>query len=128
MTSHLMEHHLISDAQHGFVKRRSSLTQHLTFLNELTAHYKSNILCDIIYVDFAKAFDSVPHNKLILVLQQLKINSFILKWIEDYLLGRIQQTCVEGSLSTPSQVTSGVLQGAVLGLLLFLLKISSEDL
>ena len=119
MTSHLMKHRLISDAQHGFVKRRSSLTQHLTFLNELTAHYESNIPCDIIYLDFAKAFDSVPHNKLILVLQQLKINSFILKWIEDYLLGRIQQTCVERSLSTPGQVTSEVPQGFFLGSSLF---------
>ena len=107
MTSHLREHHLISDVQHGFVKRRFSLTQHLTFLNELTAHYKSNTRCDIMYFNFAKYFDSFPHSKLIIVLQKLKIDSSILKWIKDYLSGRIQQT-FERSLPTPSHVTSGI--------------------
>ena len=90
MTSHLTEHHLISDVQHGFVKQRFSLTQHLTFFNELTAYYESNNVtpCDIIYREFAKAFDFVPHNKLITVLKNLKINSSILKWIENFLSGR----------------------------------------
>ena len=66
--------------------------------------------CDVIYLDFAKASDSAPHNKLITVLKNLKVNNFILKWIEDYLSDRTQQTRVNRSLSTPNQATSGAPQ------------------
>ena len=70
-----------------------------------------------------KDFDSVPQNKPINVLKNLKISSSILYWIENNLSGRTQQSRIEISLSTSSQVTSGVPQGSVLGLLLFLIFI-----
>ena len=116
MTSHLTEHPLISDVKHGFVKRRSSLTQYLTFTTEFTG--------DIILVDFPKAFDSVTRSKLIVVLQDLNISSFILKWIKNYLSGRAQQTCIERNLYTHSQVISDAPQGAYL--ILILLKTLSK--
>ena len=71
MTGHLTEHYLIPDVQHSSVKQKFFLTQHLTFLFEITVYYESNTFCDIIYLDFAKMFDSVPHNKLIIVLRNL---------------------------------------------------------
>ena len=106
-----MEQHLISDVKHGFVKQRSSLTQHLTFFIDLTVHYESNTPCDIIYLDFATAFDSVSHNKLNTLFKNIKISSSILSWIEDFSSGRTQQTCEERILSTPSKVTSGIPKG-----------------
>ena len=69
MTSHLIELHLISDVQHGFVKQNSSLTQHLTFFNEFTAHYENVSPYDIIHFDLVKVFGSVSHKNLIIVLQ-----------------------------------------------------------
>ena len=96
-TSHLVEQHLISNVQHRFVKRRSFLTQHFTFLNML---------------DFSKCLILSPTTSAI-VLQNSKINSFILGWIEDY-LNKIKQIRVERFLSTLSQVASGDSpQGAV---------------
>ena len=61
------------------MQRSSSLTQHLTFFSRISSHFSSNTHCVIIYLDL-----SIPHNKLIIILQNWQINSFIFKWIEDY--------------------------------------------
>lgn len=121
LTAHLINNNLISDAQHGFVKKRSSLTQQLTFLDNLTYKYDKNLTCDVIYLDFSKAFDSVPHKKLLYILQHLKLNSSTLNWITHFLSNRTQQTIVDGSLSKSAGVVSGVPQGSVLGPLLFII-------
>jgi len=65
----------------------------------------------------------MPHRSLIAKLRQLKISDFLLKWIVDYLTDRSQCIGVEGATSPPLPVLSGVPQGSLLGLLLFIIYI-----
>ena len=75
-------------------------------------------------LDFSKAFDTVPHGRLLAKLQYYKINNFVWKWIQSWLTQRTQSVVVDGASSKPTSVLSGVLQGTVLGPLMFLLYIN----
>jgi hypothetical protein len=79
---------------------------------------------DVIYIDFKKAFDSVPHRRLLQKLTMYGISGKLHKWIEQFVTGRSQSVSVNGCLSTCESVRSGVPQGSVLGPLLFLLYVN----
>ncbi|CAB4031048.1 Hypothetical predicted protein, partial [Paramuricea clavata] len=79
---------------------------------------------DMIYLDFSKAFDSVPHDKLIFKLSQFGITGPLLDWFSDYLSGRKQRVVVDGFSSSYLDVTSGVPQGSIVGPLLFLIYVN----
>ena len=106
------------------MKHKSCFTNLLEFHRKWSAAVDSGFGVDVIYLDYSKAFDSVPHLRLISKLQSYGINGNLLTWIKNFLIGRQQRVVLNGSSSRWVNVTSGVPQGSVLGLLLFILYVN----
>ena len=86
--------------------------------------YDMSSQTDIIFLDFKKAFDSVPHNELLLKLRKIGISGILWFWFRAYLKSRKQCVCINGQFSDFLPVLSGIPQGSILGPLLFLVYIN----
>ena len=71
--SHMIKDNILSDPQHGFVPGRDCMTQMLLCLEDWTTMLEENEVFDVIYTDFAKAFDSVAHQRLLVKLESIGI-------------------------------------------------------
>ena len=121
----LEENNLLCDSQHGFRQRRSCISQLLDHYNEVINDLEDGKISDVIYLDFAKAFDSVDHMILSRELKRIGISGKAGIWIHNFLKNRFQQVIAENKISEPVKMISGVPQGTVLGPVLFLIMINT---
>ena len=124
LVEHLEGNGLISNDQHGFRQKRSTLTNLLVYMENLTKAIDQQIPVDINYLDCRKAFDTVPHKRLLVKLQAYGVRMKIMSWIEEFLRDRQQVVEIRGKKSESLPITSGVPQGSVLGPILFLVFVN----
>ena len=131
LTSCIMEYleetRMLNNGQHGFRRTRSCLSQLMNHYQNLINVMESGNAADVIYLDFAKAFDKVDHGLLIKKLSEMGISGLLLRWIHAFLADRFQAVKVEGFISRQARVVSGVPQGTILGPILFLLFVGDID-
>ena len=114
----------MSKFQHGFPKGRSCLTNLLKSFEAWTRLLEEGYRVDIIYIEYRKAFDTVHHGRLFDKLKSYGVDEKITRWVKEFLSQRRMRVGVQGSFSEWIDVLSGVPQGSVLGLLLFLIFVN----
>ena len=108
LVDHMTSNNLFSNTQHGFISGRSCITQLLEYIEDLTEAIDNGEDVDVIYLDFCKAFDKVPHRRLVKKLEQYGIKGDLLLWIKNFLHDRQQRVTIGDSSSDWTPVSSGI--------------------
>jgi len=115
LMDHLRLNNFVSNKQFGFLRGRSANLQMIRVMDDWTKCMDQGMTVDVIYMDFMKAFDKVPHDHLLHKLQNLGIHHKILLWLRDFLKDRSQVVSYNNCMSSSVEVRSGVPQGTVVG-------------
>ena len=121
---HINVNQLATARQHGFTAGKSVTTNLLEVMNIWTEAIMHNIPVDVLYLDYQKAFNCVPHKRLLLQVRSFGIKDEALNWIEAFLSNRKQKVIVNGSESSWAPILSGIPQGSILGPILFSLFVN----
>ena len=124
---HLESNQLLNPSQHGFRAGRSCLSQLIAHYDKILTLLDQGANVDVIYLDFAKAFDKLDFNITLSKIKSLAIDGKVGRWLHSFLTNRFQSVIVNGIKSDPAPVISGVPQGSVIGPLLFLVLIGDID-
>ena len=123
LNKYIVKHNILSNSQFGF-KKRYSMYMALTIpIDKITSAMDKKEHVIGLFLDFAKAFDTVNHNILLRKLDHYGIRGIALQWFQSYLYGRQQTVKFNGINSVLKNITCGVPQGSILGPLLFLIYI-----
>jgi len=121
MIKYLRENELLQPEQHGFLNKRSVSTQLLGSIQSWIKSLSLKKSVDIVYTDFSRAFDAVPHRKLIEKLKCFGFRSYLIEWISAFLSNRTQRVIIGDQASGSKAVISGVIQGSCIGPILYVL-------
>ena len=120
LTNHLEINKLIHPNQFGFQRNKNTEQNLLNVINFISKALNDGDYCVGVFLDLRKAFDTVNHSILFKKLEHLGVRGVALKWFVSYLSGRTQCVSLDGILSNPQEIDISVLQGTILGPILFL--------
>src|SRR5215813_15473945 len=123
LMDYLETNQILIHSQHGFRKKKSTLTNLIEFYDEITKEIDLGNKVNVAYLDFQKEFDKVSHFKRTVKLWNIGIGGELLEWISAWLTDRKQSVVINGNCSHWTEVGSGIPQGSVLGPLLFLIYV-----